>query len=810
MSPSPSDAGSPLIFLALGFHDHQPVGNFPEVFEEQYQRAYLPFLDTIEPHRKIPFSLHLTGPLLLWMSERHPEYLARLRRLCAAGRVEMKGGGFYEPILASIPDADKREQLERMSRYLGETLGSTPEGAWIAERVWEPHLARHLAEAGLRYAPLDDSHFLRAGLAEDDIFGYYVTEEGGHRFDLFPISKELRYLVPFQEPEATISYLQDVATRWQARRSSGDLPPDAPAPLAVYDDDGEKFGGWPDTYELVYEAGWLDRFLSALEREMEAGWLGLATLGEFRRRFPPLGRIYLPTGSYAEMLEWSQGFYRNFLVRYEEANLLHKRVLHTSLAVARRFRELDTDAEPEAAEGIGVSVAPPAAGALQEERRALLMARDRVLASQCNDAYWHGIFGGIYLPHLRHAVYACLIEAEKSAGNAVRPAIDVIDLDLDGSDEVFLRSKALTVLVHPRKGGTIVSLDHLDTSFALLDTFRRRREPEHSVLEALATDAGADIEPSSKDKARVAPGAFDTSAHSIHDQVRMKEAGLERMLFVDSHPRAAFIDHFYAAGTSVTELIEGTAAELGDFAGSAYEILSVEEAGKGPAVMLRRTGIVAGREVSVRKTISLDRGERDTDGVTVSYVIDVADPEAAGVAAVKSAPGHLPADVLFAPEVNLTLLAGWASDRYVLVDDARPPASFLADSGTHPDASSVTLVDESSGLRLRLSWRFGAPQIAGGAAPAPATHSAQAGSRDLGPAEVGPPEMGRAGVSPPQMGRADLGPVTLLRHGVITVSLSEDGFERIYQSTALVPCGLIPLDPGVSLGVDLRLDVSGP
>ena len=59
------------------------------------------------------------------------------------------------------------------------------------------------------------------------------------------------------------------------------------------------------------------------------------------------------------------------------------------------------------------------------------------------------------------------------------------------------------------------------------------------------------------------------------------------------------------------------------------------------------------------------------------------------------------------------------------------------------------------------------------------------------------------------MGR-DVSHVTLLRHGVITVSLSEDGFERIYQSTALVPCGLIPLDPGVELRVDLRLDVSGP
>jgi len=93
---------SPDIYLALGFHDHQPVGNFPHVFEDHYRRAYLPFLDVMEAHPAVPFSLHLTGPLLLWLAGRRPEYVDRLRRLCAAGRVEMKGGGFYEPILAKM------------------------------------------------------------------------------------------------------------------------------------------------------------------------------------------------------------------------------------------------------------------------------------------------------------------------------------------------------------------------------------------------------------------------------------------------------------------------------------------------------------------------------------------------------------------------------------------------------------------------------------------------------------------------------------------------------------------------------------
>jgi predicted glycosyl hydrolase (DUF1957 family) len=35
---------------------------------------------------------------------------------------------------------------------------------WLAERVWEPHLAKPIAEAGVEYVILDDNHFKAAGL----------------------------------------------------------------------------------------------------------------------------------------------------------------------------------------------------------------------------------------------------------------------------------------------------------------------------------------------------------------------------------------------------------------------------------------------------------------------------------------------------------------------------------------------------------------------------------------------------------------------------------------------------------------------
>src|SRR6266436_5135757 len=74
------------------------------------------------------------------------------------------------------------------------------------------------------------------------------------------------------------------------------------------------------------------------------------------------------------------GHWRNFLVKYPEANRMHKKMLALS-ALCRERGD------------------PPA-------------ARRAIGRSQCNDAYWHGVFGGLYLPHLRAAIWRNLALAE--------------------------------------------------------------------------------------------------------------------------------------------------------------------------------------------------------------------------------------------------------------------------------------------------------------------------------------------------------------------------------------------------------------
>ena len=84
----------PKIHLCLVLHNHQPVGNFDDVFEAAYQDSYLPFLEVFEPFTHLSISLHTSGPLMQWLQEKHPDYLSRLASLVEAGRIEIAGGAF--------------------------------------------------------------------------------------------------------------------------------------------------------------------------------------------------------------------------------------------------------------------------------------------------------------------------------------------------------------------------------------------------------------------------------------------------------------------------------------------------------------------------------------------------------------------------------------------------------------------------------------------------------------------------------------------------------------------------------------------
>ena len=578
------------IRLLLAVHCHQPVGNFEWVIAQAYDRAYAPFLDVLERHPHIRCALHYTGPLWDWFSAHRKPFLPRVAALVTRGQVELLGGGYYEPILPMIPEPDRQGQLAQLGGAIERLTGRRPRGAWLAERVWEPDLPRTFAQAGIDYTIVDDTHFraatpwlppeaVAAHGASREILGYYTTEHLGARVAIFPASKSLRYSMPFKQPHETIDLLRRVAR--------------GGAYSIAFADDGEKFGFWPKTYDWVYKERWLERFCEALERERD--WIQLSTFSEMLDAHPPRGRVYLPHASYDEMLEWSGGNFRNFLVKYPEANLMHKRMLD----VSRRLQDAAAGRKR-----AGSRRADPLAAA----QRHLYMA-------QCNCAYWHGVFGGLYLGHLRSAVFEHLIAAERALGQATHRTARwtdrrIVDLDADGDDEVVVQTPALGLIIDPAEGASVVSLDDVARGTNLVNTLTRRREAYHDKLKhkhLQVVTAGA--------------AASHDSPASIHDIVGVKERGLEEHLVYDNHRRAAFVDHCFDRAVTVQDLMGQPIEEAGEVLGARYTLPRAAAGGKTPSILCERlTPIrdVQGRQVLVRVQKRFDV-RADRPALTVSY-----------------------------------------------------------------------------------------------------------------------------------------------------------------------------------------------
>ena len=520
------------VSLLFGVHAHQPAGNFEFVIDDAHARCYKPFLDTVYTYPEFKLSVHFSGWLLDYLLRRFPDDMAKLREMVARGQVEMFGGGDTEPVLASIPERDRRSQLAALSNRLEESLGERPSGAWLTERVWESSVASSLSDSAIRYVTVDDYHFLCAGKRGEELTGYFSTEESGNRLDLFPISEALRYRIPFSTAPETIQYLESLATE------------DGTA-AAIYFDDIEKLGIWPETYVWVYEKQWLKQFIEGV---IASPSIEPALYRDFHAGQRTRGLVYLPTTSYIEMNEWTLnadradgyaelvrrekdqqhyeqtkpfvrgGIWRNFMSRYAESNWMHKRMQQLST----RLAELG-------------------AGATARMRELLHLA-------QANDAYWHGLFGGLYLPHLRRAVWNAIVELEALINKADPRAHAVVDLDLDGHDEFFIGNDLLQAVIRDDGLGAIHELDAYRLRHNFGDTLARR--PEHYYRKI-------------RDHGAVQSEHHGGGIASAHDRVNFRNPVSAEDLNPDAVARVMFVDRHNGQPVRYRRpSIQGNRAEL--------------------------------------------------------------------------------------------------------------------------------------------------------------------------------------------------------------------------------------------------------
>lgn len=664
------------------------------ILEKAYEASYLPFLDTFEEFDDIKINIHISGYLLEWLVREKPSFIERLKKHVQSKRVEVLTGGMYEPVLAMIPKEDGIGQIKMHRRFIKDIFNFDAKGMWVAERVYEPHLPEIIAKAGVSYITLDDHHFKAVGLTERELYGYYLTEFENHRIGIFAGLEFLRYALPFKHIREIDEYFRFV------EKNGGNL--------VVFADDGEKFGLWPGTFNHVYKNGWLKNFFSYLYENRS--WLNLVTFGEYVVKNEPLGLIYLNCNSYREMDEWclpahrikdyndfsnnsdpnyghfiEGGYYKYFLVKYEESNDMHKKMLRVSDLTKNK----------------------------NGAKRALYKA-------QCNDAYWHGVFGGLYLPHLRSTVYKNLIEAEQFAEKKKGlPEGYFEDVNLDGFEEAILNTRNIKAYFLLREGGVMYELDYKPCMVNLIATLKRRYEAYHEKIRTAI------------------PAERVDGTKTIHDLVLTKESGLESLLYYDWYRRACLIDHVLGEDASFESFFKSQYYEPGDFVKEPYQ--GKIEKRKGEIVLhLSRDGHFwknySGIPLSLKKTVTLKSLE---DKILVNYTLD----------------GEVGDTFLFGVEFNFSFL-GSGGDRFMEVDKERLP---LTTKGVVKSSNFVRFLDPYQRVEILIKMDD---------------------------------------------------PDEIWTHPVEVVSLSEEGFERNYQSTMFMPLWRIDLKNGRKT-FQIQIEING-
>ncbi len=647
--------------LLLGIHHHQPVGNFGHVFNEAFAKCYWPFLNIVEKYPAIKVALHHSGPLLDWALEHEKDYLPTVVRLVKRGQIELMGGGYYEPILPILKKKDALGQIQMMQEFWQKHAQVTPQGMWLAERVWEPSLATTLHDAKMNYTILDDEHFRHAGLTDPTLLNYYLTERAGKTVAIFPSDQRLRYLIPFKPVEEVIAHLLGLAEA-------------APNVGITYGDDGEKFGIWPGTHDWVIKKGWLEKFFSALTDNQDR--IKTTTFSEFMANRPPEKTIYLPTASYREMLEWAMpadaifrfqqaqeilkksgmwelaapflrgGFFDNFLSKYSESNLMHKKMLY----VSNRLKEVE-------AKGNNL---PAASKALYQ--------------GQCNCAYWHGLFGGLYLSHLRHGIYESLIKAENEIDSYLRPNqdyldVELVDLNFDHTDEIIIRTPIIQAMIFPNNGGSISELSYRPANFNLQNTLARRFEAYHHPADA-------------KKKLEKANDKLP-SIHEIKKDIQQMGE-----LTYDKYPAFSLLEHILPADLDWKEFRNNTHHSLSSFANNKFELQNHKiQNNKAQLILTSQSNLDHEQTVLLTKEYNI----LGPNTILVNYNLDFEKQE------------H--PEFIFATELNMTLLAGHDQQRYYQWKDQAPEAKkvMMDSSKKINDLTDLTLCDEAFGFKVALN-----------------------------------------------------------------------------------------------------------
>jgi len=542
--------------FVFAVHNHQPVGNFDHVIREAFEKSYKPFIDLVYTLGYPRVCFHFSGILYEWIEKNEKSYIDKLGEMVLRNQIEILGGGYYEPILGVIPERDRVVQIRKLSEYIYNRFGVYPRGLWLTERVFRDDVIKSVYDCGIEYILVDDSHLFTSGVKDNEVNNVFITEYNGKKVRVFAINHHLRYLIPYADVPKVIEYLNSF--------SNG---------IFVMADDGEKFGLWPQSYNLVYERRWLYNFFEAVKNSS----IEMVRFMDVNSKAEKL--VYIPNTSYFEMTTWALnhqdanvieefrknlpdnlkkfirgGMFQNFFTKYYHSNFIHKKSYYLSNLIEENFDE---------------------------------RAQKYLHMAQCNCGWWHGVFGGIYLPHIRMAIYENFLKAQKIIFEKKNRDFDikVFDIDFDDRDEIVVESKNNFFVISPSYGGSVVEFSSKNRFANYSGVIERRPEAYHFKPQK------------------------DIQGNIVNN--------ISKEFFYDWHMRRTLLDHFIKPDTDIYAFSKARYFEQGDFIPQEYDFSY--KYGDGVIIELKRKGVVWEYDRKVDIEILKEISIGNFDGFDVRY-----------------------------------------------------------------------------------------------------------------------------------------------------------------------------------------------
>jgi len=305
-------------------------------------------------------------------------------------------------------------------------------------------------------------------------------------------------------------------------------------------------------------------------------------------------------------------------------------------------------------------------------------AKDYLYKAQCNCPYWHGVFGGLYLNHLRFETYKNLIKSEKllleEKGIKDNIIIEQHDLDFDGREEISIRNRWNKLYIQPHSGGRIYEWDHYPAETNLLDTLSRREEAYHKeIMEASEIQEEEDVK-------------------TIHGSWKLKDLSMKKDLIYDEHERKSFLDHIILGKINPNMLQRNECFEPVKLPFHEYDHNIEETVDRVVIDQSTRAEFDTGEircDLLLSKNLTVEKKSGD---LSVEYkIVNQGDQQAC---------------FNFGTEWNFAMLAGDAPDRYYFLGDGTKSGKLIKKLNKK-NAVKFGIVDEWQ--RLRISFEFSEP-----------------------------------------------------------------------------------------------------